>query len=160
MIEVEYAIFLPDGASLSETELPPTEDAIRALIPDFAGAGGALIIRSPGAPDTVFADTLRILIHTFCLSGLADLLRDGQQFIDFFDHEETARITIAGPTITFAGDQIETVSLPLADYIVAQRACGDRYVTLARRLWHAEPNRADSLAELESGLAQAAAAAG
>ena len=121
-------------------------------MPDFAGAGGALTIRSAGAADTVFVDTLRILIDRFCLAGLAGLLLEGRQIVSFFDHEETARLSITGAEVTLSGDQIETRTLPLDQYAASQKACGERYLAVARRLWPDGAAQPAWIATLEAEL--------
>jgi hypothetical protein len=157
MLDIQFHVTLPDGRSAPETDLPTDGKAAEAMIDDFSGASGAIVITRDDGARTAFADTLRILVPTFCLGGLAELVRDGQKSVDCYDHEVTARLIVRDSMVIVSGDQIETRALPLVDYVATQKACGERYVSLARRIWQGVPERAGSLAMLVDGLAKASA---
>lgn len=154
MLDVRLIMNLEDGSVLPEADVPADDAAARARLGDFAGMEGALVIAGDDGMRLVFADTLRLLVPAFCLDGMAALLRDKRKVVEFFNHEETVVLSVERDEVQLAGRHVvPTRTLPLAEYAAAMKACGERYLALARRMWRDDPAGAWPLEELEASLA-------
>jgi|tagenome__1003787_1003787.scaffolds.fasta_scaffold20667911_1 hypothetical protein len=155
-LKFQFRIYLPDGERLTEEKIEKNKAAACRAIARLEDIPGGLTIEDPGrGAATHLGDTLSVLISAFCLTGLAELKREGKIRIDFFDHDEFVDIELADDRVSLSGDEIAPQSYPCDKYMAAAVSCGERYVALLREAWRGQKQHAGEIATLEQELAGA-----
>src|SRR5436189_5689940 len=104
-INFQFRIYLPDGERLTEEKIEKNKTAACRTLAKLEDIPGGLTIEDAASgAATHLGDTLSVLISAFCLTGLAELKRQGKLRIDFFNHDEFVDAELADDRVSLSGD--------------------------------------------------------
>jgi len=134
-MDAHFSLIDKDGSRIGEQTLRADAGLAAALMANPGIAEGVLSIEDAQTEVRAsLGDTLPVLIGRFCQSGLADLREKGALEVDFFDHEEILKITVADGQVHFDSTRFGQRSFPRDDYFAALAACGERFEALMSSL--------------------------
>jgi hypothetical protein len=148
---------LPDGNSLSESELAQPGESAELLAGMDSPEGGLVLSNPATGQSTAVGDVLGALINRFCFESIARLARDQEYSTHLFQYPEKVSMTPDGDEVVVTGDELDPSHYPKRELLPALVACGERYAAYLRKLRGGDPNWAARLETIESAAKAARA---
>jgi hypothetical protein len=154
---VRFEIDLPDGDTITESELAHNGEAEK-LLAAMDSPGGGLVLSNPATgQSTAIGDVLGALISRFCFQSIPVLAAGRKYSTRLFQYPEQVSMTPESDEIVVTGDELDPSRYPKRELLPALVACGERYAAYLRRLHGDDPDWAGRLETLETAAKNARA---
>jgi hypothetical protein len=147
---VRFEIDLPDGDTITESELGQQGEAEKLLAARESLEGGLALINPATGQSTAIGDVLGALISRFCFQSIPVLAANREYSTYLFQYPEQVSMTPEGDEVVVTGDEIDRSHYPKRELLPALVECGERYAAYLRKLHRDDPSWAGRLETLET----------
>lgn len=132
-VDVRFCLDADDDC-IDERELTENFDEYRPRMQAKKRFSGAIVITAPGQPTVEYEDELGPAVQDLCFRSVPDLLAGKAVDLTTFSYPGSVSVVPDGDVVIISGDVVETAKVPLRPLARGLVACGQRFITFARRL--------------------------